>query len=133
VNEAARVLPFERAEGRLLTRVQRNEGRAFALSILRDSEYRKNLLAAARARSLPPAVEVALMAHGWGRPVAQVEVGEPGAFSSLSELGPSALAERAEALAAVLRAQVPPSETELREVSEQTDEALLQDSRLEGA
>lgn len=105
---AAAVLPFPvpRVEGTShLGRAQKNEARLFALTILRDPEYQAATLAAARRRELPPAIEQAIMHYGWGKPVAQMEVGAPGAFASeLEELSTSDLAARAELLAATLRA-----------------------------
>jgi hypothetical protein len=84
---------------------QRSEARLFALSILRDKIYRENFLAAARARRLAPAVEVALMAYGWGKPTEHIEVGPVGSFNEYDDLPTSALAERSRLLTSVLEAQ----------------------------
>lgn len=118
----ARVLPFERFSGTRLSKAQQNEARLFALVILRDPEYQRNLLAAARKRELPPAVETAIMAYGWGKPPDKVEVGKPGEFSELEDLSAEDLAQRAEALASVLRSK--PTPEEITEAVRSTDAVL---------
>lgn len=116
------VLPSEK--GGSLSRAQRNEARLFALTILRDPLYQQGLLAAARKRELAPAVEIAIMHYGWGKPPDKVEVGAPGAFD-LEDLPAAALADRAETLARTLRlVPRPPQEEDRAAASAQTDEAL---------
>jgi hypothetical protein len=84
---------------------QKREAQLYALAIVRDPEYRRNLLAAARARSLPPAVECMLMAYAWGKPADRVELGRPGAFGDLHETPATELVSRLRALAAALDAE----------------------------
>lgn len=84
------------------TGVQRAEARMFALSIVRDPEYRKNLLIYARARMLPPAIEAMLWAYAYGRPVERVDVNVSQDPSRLEGLSRQELAERARLLSEVL-------------------------------
>lgn len=61
-------------------------GRTFATRIVNDAKYRERLLSQARLGQLAPAVQTALMAYAWGKPVDQVELetNQPNA----SALGP---------------------------------------------
>jgi hypothetical protein len=127
-HEPSAVLPFERTEvpGRL-SAAQRNESRIFALSVVRNPKYQKNLLDAAIARTLPPQIELAMLAYAWGKPPDRIEVGTPGSFSSYEDLPVDALADRAEHLARVLRLVPKPSapqEAERVSAVAQTDAEL---------
>jgi hypothetical protein len=119
------VLPFPR-----LTAVQRNEAKLFALQIVRDPLYRKNLLQAARERRLAPQVEVALLAYAYGKPTEHVEVGRPGDFGDFSRMSEDELAERAFALGRGLRrgmvAQAAMEEAEARLATDEELERKLE-------
>ena len=91
---------FERQH--FATRAKRNEAQTFARSILRDPEYRKNLLDAARKRTLAPVVEAMLYAYAYGKPPHRVEIGHPGDFVDFESLSNEELADRAKLLVAVL-------------------------------
>lgn len=121
----------ERIPDRRTSYLQRNEARLFALSILRNDDYKKNLLTAAIKRTLPPAIEVALMHYGWGKPADRVELGAPGAFSNdLSDLSLSELADRSKnvvhAIVALEYANASPEEQRLIEdrAKHETNEAI---------
>jgi hypothetical protein len=87
--------------GRTLA-ASRNEARIFALGLVRDAQYRANLLKAMRERTVAPAVEVAILAYAYGKPTERVEVGRPGEFNELDEMSPEALLARAQLIAAAL-------------------------------
>jgi len=129
LNSGLRVRPSEQAPETRLTHSQRNEARTFALSIVRDPEYRANLLKAARTRTLPPAVEVVLLAYAWGKPTERVELGRPGAFDDLSSLTTDELAQRARLLAEVASSLTPEPESpeeQTRRLQLATDQALVE-------
>jgi hypothetical protein len=87
------------------TVVRRSEARLFALQLIRDPEYRKNLLKALRARTLAPAVECMLYAYAYDKPPQRLEIGQPGDFEELEVLPEMFLLERARLLVAVMEGQ----------------------------
>jgi len=95
--------PDDREWTRPLSPVQKREAQLFALEVIRDPEYRANLKKAAIARTLAPAVEIRLLEYAYGKPPEKIELGRPGAFSRLDDLGPEGLAERASLLVLALR------------------------------
>jgi len=96
------VTQFDFERQHFATRAKRNEAQAFARSILRDPEYRQNLLEAARKRTLAPVVEAMLYAYAYGKPPHRVEIGHPGDFVDFESLSKEELADRAKLLVAVL-------------------------------
>jgi hypothetical protein len=80
----------------------RNEARLFALAIVRDPEYRNNLMSAMRDRTVPAAVENTILAYAYGKPTERVEVGKPGEFEELDDLSDAALLAHGQLLLGVL-------------------------------
>ena len=116
----------ERISGGRAAAAQRNEARIFALQVVRDPVYRKNLLLAAQQRTLAPAVETTLLAYAYGRPTERVELGRPGAFDELTDLSTSDLAARARLIvsAAAALSESETLEGEALEAAARTNEAL---------
>ena len=52
----------------------KTEAADFARLIVDDPDYRQNLMARARAGTLPPAVETLLWYYAWGRPIERVAI-----------------------------------------------------------
>jgi hypothetical protein len=103
---------------------QRNEARLFALQIVRDRAYREALLKAARARTLPAAVETTLLAYAYGRPTERVELGRPGSFSELEGMSNKDLVLRARALSEAAE-QLDTSEAAQLAAESSTNSAVL--------
>jgi hypothetical protein len=127
------VLPFELLTGaKRLSRAQKDEARLFALSVVRDEQYKKNVLARARTGRLAPVVEVTIMAYAWGKPPERIEFGR--SDMELSELSTEELAARAIALAKALLtpnglSALAAGELQQRNAQEQTDAALRRPER----
>jgi hypothetical protein len=80
-------------------------GREFALKFVNSQEYRDSLMRRIRNDILPSAVEVRLLAYAYGNPPERTELVLPGRSSEeVQSLTDQQLAERAESLAATLRA-----------------------------
>jgi len=88
------------------------EARHFSLQIVRDEDYRKNLLVYAKARMLAPALEIMLWHYAYGKPPDRLELGTGSAASlDLEGLSKEELAARARALAEeILRDGKPPED-----------------------
>lgn len=95
----ATVVPIPRPR---IVLAQKNEARLFALAIVRDPEYRRNLMQALRERSAPAAVENMVWAYAYGKPPDRVEVGKPGEFDEIDALEGDALLEHGKLVLGVL-------------------------------
>ena len=100
------VRPEERKGTTRVGMTGRAEARLLALGILRDPVYLQRLYAAARARTLPPAIELALYHYAYGKPTEHMEVGRPGDFDDFSSMTETELAEKAKQLSAFLDAAI---------------------------
>lgn len=121
----AEALPFAEAQAaaqqRRLERLsvaQRNEVRIFALRVLRDETYQRNLLQAARDRTIAPQIELALYHYGYGKPPDRLEIGNIGESEALESLSREELAERARSLAELLLKPAPPAPPEQPKAAE---------------
>jgi len=114
-----------------LAATARAEAKNFSLLILRDPTYRANLLKRAQAGTLAPAVEIALMHYGWGKPTERIEIGQPGSFTDAEGLSSRQLGDRVRQLAEIIEAggnpdDPLPSPEELAAQYDEAREAALQ-------
>lgn len=104
----SKLAPTQRGEVVPATATVVSDAKSLAVMVVTDPIYQNNLLNAARARMLPPAIEVALMYYAWGKPLDRLEVRPVG---SLENLSTEELAARA------------------REISSRLEEELLEEGR----
>jgi len=106
------------AEAKMSVRTKiTNEARFFALQIVRNETYRKNLLTRAMTGTLPPAIESMLWAYSYGKPVKNIDIKiNDQRTRELADLTSEELAERAKELSRQIIVS--------KQMQEQEDEAL---------